>query len=117
VIRSDLPVTPASIAYARDFRDVEQALLAIRQDSGPDDTVAVNYYRYPFIRYYTSRHIERVFDKEALLSLGHEPEYFIFIPYNNDASKQLFEALNAKYALMSQCRSQRFPALIFKRKE
>jgi hypothetical protein len=116
VAQSSLPVTSEKIRQAKDFLVFKGCLLSLRARAGAKDEIGVNYFRYPFIRYYTGRHCAAVFDKPSLLELPKLPEYFIFIPYNNQAAAELLQFLNQKYVILFKCDSVRFPALFLKLK-
>lgn len=115
--QSDLPVTRDSIRRAEDFLIFKQALLALREASRPNDTVGVNYHRFPFMGYYTQRRFLKINDTAALESQGRLPRYFIFIPYEGQMTRELLDAVQKKYALIAASASKRFPALFFALKE
>ena len=117
VFKSELPITPDKIERAQDFKVFTRCLWKLREISGEKDTLGVNYFRFPFIRYYTHRHCSAVFDKDSLEKLPTLPHYFIFIPYNDQKSQELFKFLQEKYAPLWQCNSSRFPTIFFKLKD
>lgn len=115
--QSQLPVTSEKVRSSREFIKFKQSLLNLRQISQVKDEVGVNYFRYPFIRYYTHRHTQPFFDKSSLERREALPKYFIFIPYNNQATQELYEFLNLKYLPIFRCDSQRFPSIFFELKQ
>jgi len=114
--QSSLPITPDNIRQAKDFLIFKKCLLNLRAHTRQNDEIGVNYFRYPFIRYYTDRHCIALFDKASLEELPVLPRYFIFIPYNNPPAKELAQYLSQKYDILFQCDSARFPSLFFKLK-
>lgn len=116
IFKSELPITPDKIKRAQDFKVFTRCLFKLREISSEKDDIGVNYFRFPFIRYYTHRHCSAVFDKDLLEKLPALPNYFIFIPYNDQKSQELFKFLQEKYTLLWQCDSLRFPAIFFKLK-
>jgi len=116
IMQSELPVTTEKIKGASEFVKFKQCLLHLKGISQPKDRVGVNYFRFPFIRYYTNRSCQSVFDKAALETFPELPRYFIFIPYNNEVAGVLFQFLKTKYTLLFQCNSARFPAFFFELK-
>lgn len=114
---SELPVTGEKIAHAQEFAIVKSCLYSLKDQSGPHDEIGINYYRRPFVRYYTHRRcntIMRAEDLKARLSL---PKYFIYIPYNNENSQALLKALNEKYDTFYQCPASRFPGIFMRLKK
>jgi hypothetical protein len=116
IFKSELPVTQDNIARAEDFKKFKACLLSLKEMSSKKDTLGVNYFRYPFIRYYADRHCIVLFDKASLEELPSLPHYFIFMPYNNSSAQELLQYLNQKYAILFQFNSARFPSLFFKLK-
>jgi len=116
VFKSELPITPDKIKRAQDFKIFTRCLWKLREISGAKDDIGVNYFRFPFIRYYTHRHCSAIFDKDSMGKLPTLPHYFIFIPYNDQKSQELFQFLQEKYTPLWQCDSSRFPAIFFKLK-
>lgn len=116
IVGSQLPVTGAGIASEVDFRNAVDCLKYLRSESAPSSVIGVNYYRFPFIRYYLDRNVVPVMDAESLEALPALPEYFLFMPYDNDVFRVLFGKLDEKYEIVSRCRSQRFPFVVFKLK-
>ncbi|MBU0504192.1 MAG: hypothetical protein ABH882_02155 [Candidatus Omnitrophota bacterium] len=117
ISKSELPVTAKVIRQSKSFLVFKNSLINLKMISGLKDTVGVNYFRYPFIRYYTHRHIQPVFDKASLERQEPLPKYFIFIPYNNQAAQELFGFLNQKYLPIFRCDSERFPSVFFELKQ
>jgi len=115
--KSSLPIMPENIRQAKDFLVFKKCLLNLKAQSNKKDEVGVNYFRYPFIRYYTNRRCIVLFDKASLEKLPALPPYFIFMPYNNPSAFELFQFLNQKYEVLSQCTSSRFPVVIFRLKK
>ena len=116
IFKSELPITLDKIRRAQDFKVFTHCLLKLREISSEKDDIGVNYYRFPFIRYYTNRHCNAIFDKDSMEKLPTLPHYFIFIPYNDQRSQELFQFLQEKYTPLWQCDSSRFPAIFFKLK-
>jgi hypothetical protein len=87
----------------------------LKHNSSPQESVGVNYFRYPFIRYYTNRHCERIFTSEEFGELSAKPDFFIFFPYGDRATQMFLETLKRDYVPVFQCRSKAYPAVIFKR--
>ena len=117
VTRGDLPLTSTNIQRAKDFLVFKKSLLKLGEESRAKDPIAVNYYRRPFISYYTRRNTFSVFDKEDLEHLGFLPRYFILIPYNNPGTAQLAQHLKEKYDLLFKCESSRFPSSFWELKQ
>jgi hypothetical protein len=117
VLQSQLPVTPAKIAAARDFLTFKHYLVTLKNISRPADAIGVNYHRYPFMSYYADRNFIVAHDRRMLKDLPKLPEYFIFLPYPAPYSQDLAKVLDEKYAVLFQCPSQRFPAVFMKRKD
>lgn len=117
VIKSELPVTPEKIKMAQEFIKFKNCLLRLKEISQEKDKIGVNYYRFPFMRYYTNRHFLNISDKSSLENLTALPKYFILIPYDNQIAQELFEFLKQRYVLLWQCNSLRFPGIFFKIKE
>lgn len=113
---SQLPVTAENLRSAQDFFIFKQCLLKLKEVSKDDDDIGLNYYRYPFIRYYANRRCKTIFDKNALGQAQALPHYFIFFPYNNPAASELFQSLQEKYAPLWNCDSLRFSSAFFKLK-
>ncbi len=114
--RSALPITPSQIRNAQDFLTFKECLLGLRKNSQEKDVVGINYFRRPFVGYYTDRNVLFAPDKPSLEKLVALPRYFIFIPYNTQYAAELFQFLNQKYSQISECRSQRFPSIFFELK-
>lgn len=116
LFKSELPITTDKIRRAQDFKVFTRCLWKLREISGEKDDIGVNYFRFPFIRYYTHRNCNVIFDKASLEKLSALPDYFIFIPYNDQKSQELFKLLQEKYVPLWQCDSLRFPAIFFRLK-
>jgi len=114
---SQLPVTPGKIKGAQEFIKFKECLLKLNEISQQKDEVAVNYFRFPFIRYYTNRHCVAIFNKPSLERLSVYPRYFIFLPYNNQDAQVLYEYLKDRYTPLWQCNSLSFPAVFFELKK
>jgi hypothetical protein len=114
---SQLPVTPAKIKDSLEFIKFKECLIRLKQNSSPDDRVGVNYFRFPFMRYYTNRDCVVVFDKSALEAAATHPRFFIFMPYANQNTHDLYEYLLQSYIPLWQCDSSGFPAIFLKRKQ
>ncbi|MDD5194281.1 MAG: hypothetical protein PHQ96_01235 [Candidatus Omnitrophica bacterium] len=117
VTKSDLPVTRANIEKAEDFIIFRNCLLTLKKMAKEGDTIGVNYYRSPFMHYYTQRSIQNVFDKNSLEKLPALPQYFILIPYSNAPTIDLYKELEQKYNQIMACPSGRFPSVFLKLKE
>lgn len=115
--KSQLPVTSENLNAAQDFLIFKQCLLKLKDTSKENDEIGLNYYRYPFVRYYADRHCITVFDKASLEGVSKHPAYFIFFPYNSKEANELLQFLNDKYAFLWECNSSRFPALFFQLKK
>jgi len=116
ILKSDLPISKDNIAQAEDFLIFKNCLLNLKAMSKEKDAIGLNYFRYPFIRYYTHRHCQYINSRSSLEELKNLPGYFIFIPYRNPVAQELFGFLNQKYESLFQCKSVRFPATLFKLK-
>ncbi|KPK97822.1 MAG: hypothetical protein AMJ95_07085 [Omnitrophica WOR_2 bacterium SM23_72] len=110
--KSALPILGKKLDHAKDFLRFRQCLLELRSLSESQDVVGINYFRYPFIRYYTHRNTLPIFEKGVLEEISPLPRFFIFLPYGNPSSMELFSYLQEKYVPLFECKSQRFPALI-----
>lgn len=109
--KSQLPVTAENLKASQDFLTFKQCLLKLKEASRENDEIGLNYYRYPFIRYYADRHCIAVFDRNSLEAISTLPRYFIFFPYNSKGANELLQLLTEKYSPLWECNSQRFPAL------
>ena len=116
VQNSVLPINSKKIYQSGSFIKFKKCLTVLKNKSRESDVVGINYFRFPFIRYYTHRNCSAVFDKDSLEKLSALPDYFIFIPYDDQKSQELFKFLQEKYAPLWQCDSLRFPAIFFKLK-
>lgn len=116
ISRSQLPVTDENLKLAQDFLIFKQHLLKLKAEGKDNDEIGLNYYRTPFISYYTHRRCRKVFDKNTLEQIRALPPYFIFFPYNNPEAKELFQSLNQKYIQLGVCNSVRFSSVFFKLK-
>jgi hypothetical protein len=115
--RSELPVLPEKIKAAKDFLIFKNCLLKLRALSYEKDLASTNYYRFPFMRHYTDRNCRYIFDKATLEKTLPLPRYFIFIPYQHQSALELLNVLRERYEAVKECKSQRFPSIIFKLKE
>lgn len=116
IFKSQLPVAQASRAGAKDFLKFKGCLLRLKAVSQPKSKVGVNYYRMPFMRYYTQRNCETIFDRTTLEKMSPRPRFFIFLPYNDQRSFELLAFIQEKYKILFDCPSFRFPALFFELK-
>lgn len=114
--KSQLPVTAENLRSAQDFLIFKQCLLKLKEASQENDDIGLNYYRYPFIRYYANRHCKMIFDKNSLERLEKFPRFFIFFPYHNPAANELFQSLQEQYVPLWKCDSLRFTSVFFKLK-
>jgi len=117
ITRSDLAVTPGNIQRAKDFLIFKECLLKLKKASRDKDVVAINYYRRPFVSYYTNRNALAIFQKQALEGESYLPRYFIFIPYNDQRALELAQYLKEKYTLIFQCNSSQFPSSFWELKQ
>jgi hypothetical protein len=117
ISKSELPVTPENIARANDFLIFKKSLLKLKEISHEKDDFGVNYYRFPFIRYYVHRPCMVIFDKPTLENKPNLPRYFIFFPYNDQRNAELFKFIVQKYDFLFQCNSFRFPAFFYELKK
>jgi hypothetical protein len=117
VQNSGLPLNPRKIYQSRSFLKFKNCLTVLKNKSRESDIVGVNYFRFPFIRYYTDREVLSIFTDVELIGMAKLPEYFIFMPYGEQSSMRLLEALKTRYDVFLQCDSEIFPALIWKVKE
>lgn len=115
--KSELPITSERVKKAQDFLIFKQYLLKLREKSGEKDVIGVNYYRSPFMRYYTHRQFKTVFNKQALESLPALPQYFILLPYENESTKELLVSLREKYVPLFECNSGVFPSIFLELKK
>jgi hypothetical protein len=117
VSRSGLPVTPDAIRHAKDFLVFKKCLLKLRKISNEKDLICTNYFRFPFMRFYTDRNILPAYDKASFEALELQPRFFIFLPRNSQGTIELYQLLNEKYKPIFRCESKRFPSMVFKVKE
>jgi hypothetical protein len=115
--QSQLPVTAVKIKESLEFEKFKQGLLYLKQVSKNTDEIAVDYFRFPFVRYYTHRHCIPIFSKRSLENLPSLPRYFIFIPFDNRPAQELFNFLSQKYLPIYSCDSRRFPSIFFELKQ
>lgn len=97
---SELPITLANIKAAHYFLILKENLLHLKKISQNNDIIGTTIFRYPFIRYYTSRHCQFIPNKSDLISLPQLPHYFIFLVENNIIdlkNNELYNFLNLKY--------------------
>lgn len=113
VARSDLPLAGPALREAQDFLLFKKYLLLLRSQSGPDDEIGVNYYRRPFISYYTDRRTYFLFEKKALEEHGDLPRYFLFLPFNHQAAAELHGFLEQKYRVIYTSESRLFPVVFY----
>jgi hypothetical protein len=117
IVKSELPVTAQTIQRAKGFLVFKQCLIKLRQMSKEKDRVGVNYFRFPFMRYYADRQCIPIFDQHSLQALPVLPKYFIFIPYNYQSSQELFLFLKEKYDPLFECNSSVFPSVFLELKK
>ncbi len=117
ILASQLPVTAESRAQSRDFLKFKDCLLRLKSISKPEAVIGVNYYRSPFLRYYTQRNYKSIFNREDLEAQTALPDYFIFLPYNDQRSLELLRLVQEKYVPLFQCSSLRFSAIFCKLKK
>lgn len=117
IIKSELPITSEKIKRSQDFLVFKSCLNKIEIASERKDKVGVNYFRFPFMRYYSRREPLVIFDKDTLSSLGKLPRFFIFLPFQDERSLALMNFISQKYDILFQCKSRRFPAVICKAKD
>ena len=117
IISSDLPITKERIKLSKDFLVFKNCLLSLKNKSNPKDIIGVNYYRFPFMRYYLDRSMISVFNKSFFEEKNTFPKYFIFITRNDPISKELYNFLTQKYKEIYSCNSIRFPSIFFELKE
>ncbi|KPK99239.1 MAG: hypothetical protein AMJ95_00400 [Omnitrophica WOR_2 bacterium SM23_72] len=116
ILKSQLPVTQNKRVAAKDFLKFKGCLLGLKAVSQPKNRVGVNYYRMPFMRYYTQRNCEIIFDRTTLEKMSPPPRFFIFLPYNDQRSFELLAFIQEKYKILFNCPSFRFPSLFFELK-
>jgi hypothetical protein len=114
LLNTTLPLVSNNIKRAEEFIKFKRCLLKIREMSGDKDTIGVNYFRFPFIRYYTNRRCLTIFSREELDNSTILPEYFILIPYNNEKTHKLYQYLKEKYSPVFKCNSLILPGIFFK---
>lgn len=117
ILKSELPITLNKIERAQDFKVFTRYLCKLREISDEKNDIGVNYHMFPFIRYYTHRNCNAIFNKDSLEKLPALADYFIFIPYDDQKSQELFKFLQEKYVPLWQCDSLRFPSIFFKLKD
>jgi hypothetical protein len=117
ISKSNLPVTADRIKQAKDFLEFKRCLISLKGMSKDGDEVGVNYYRNPFMRYYTNRHFSAIFNKSQLENKLILPKYFILLPYDNPTTKELFAFIEKRYAYKFSCNSGVFPSVFFELKE
>lgn len=113
---SQLPVTRGKIKSAREFIAFRDCLAHLKGVARDRDAVGVNFFRYPFIRYYTHRHVIAVFTPEMLEVPEPLPAYFVFIPYDNRDSRNLLVFLQRHYVPIFECQAGIFHSLFMERK-
>jgi hypothetical protein len=116
VSASQLPVSREKIRSAREFVEFRDCLTHLNAVSRDQDVVGVNFFRFPFIRYYTHRHVIAAFTPEMLEGQVPLPTYFVFLPYNNQDTENLLEFLNQRYVPVFDCKSGMFPSIFFELK-
>ncbi|MCM8786797.1 MAG: hypothetical protein NC935_01945 [Candidatus Omnitrophica bacterium] len=114
ITASELPISVQKRKSAQDFLVFKDCLLKLKNISLQDDLISTNYYRFPFMRWYLDRNVLPIFDKETLETLTKKPRYFIFLPYNNQRTIELFQYLEKEHQLLFNCTSSRFPSIFFK---
>ena len=114
---SQLPVTPGKIKGALEFIKFKECLLNLKQISQPKDEVAVNYFRFPFMRHYADREFIRIPDKPSLEAVAKYPRYFILLLYPNQNTQDLYGYLQQNYKPLWQCNSEYFPSIFFELKK
>lgn len=117
VAQSELPVGAENVARAKDFIKFKQSLLQLKEPR-LKGIVAVNYWRTPFISFYTGRKTIPIFDAASLKKLPSLPRYFILLyRTGSGAEAELYETLKQHYNLLVTSESRRFPGVIFVLKE
>jgi hypothetical protein len=109
ITKSELPVTIDKIHNAQDFLKFKTCLLMLRNFSAPRETIGINYFRYPMVQYYTKRQCFRIFNARQLENMQDFAQYFIFVPYDDQNSRNLLNNLMQRYHFLFQCDSSRFP--------
>jgi len=117
VQNSSLPINSRKVYQSASFLKFKRCLTTLKNESRESDTVGVNYYRFPFIRYYTDRNVVRIFSDAELTGRERLPECFIFVPYSSQEATRLRETLQNRYDVFLRCDSEIFPVLIFKLKD
>ena len=115
VFQSELPVTAAKQARELAFRQLAEKLVALQQTFSPSAVVATNYFRQPFISYYTNRQVLMVRTPEMLSLLASPPSYFLLVPFGDEPTKQLTASLEtAGYRPQFVIESQLLPFVVWK---
>jgi hypothetical protein len=113
ISRSDLPLTGRALIEARDFLLFKRDLLRLRTQSRSGDEIGVNYYRRPFISYYTERRTFFFPDGKSLAQREKLPRYFLFFPFNHQATGELYAFLQQKYRVLFTSESRMFPVVFY----
>jgi len=116
VAQSQLPINRQNVSSSLDFLKFKEDLLSLKEMSDETDRIGVNYFRHPFIGFYTNRRTFSMFNKATLEGLERLPEYFIFFPQNRPDIQELGQYINEKYVLLYRSSSSRLPAIFYKLK-
>jgi hypothetical protein len=111
ISKSELPVSADIINKEKGFVAFKNCLLKLKGAGDIRDEIGVNYYRNPFMRYYTHKRCIFLPDRQSLENMQALPRYFIFVPYADQRSAELLEFLKKKYAFLFRCESTRFPSI------
>jgi hypothetical protein len=114
---SQLPFTPEKVRREQEFVKFKDCLLHLRNISQEKDIIGVNYFRYPFMRYYADRSFRVALNTNSLADLPNLPKYFVLILQDNPNTYELFNFINQRYSTLFECNSALFPSIFFELKQ
>lgn len=103
VQNSVLPVNSEKIFENNVFVKFKKCLTILKNEIRESDIVGANYYRSPFIRFYTDRNVVCILTAGKLTGMEKLPEYFIFMPYEHKLARSLWKALKVRYDVFLRC--------------
>lgn len=113
IVSSNLPLGREKIKNYQEFLIFKNCLINLKAKSYPTDKIGLNYYRHPFISYYTDRNCVFIPEKNTFAQTSSLPRYFLFFPYRTPWAIELLEKIKEKYTIIEECPSRTFPATIF----
>jgi hypothetical protein len=114
--KTDLPFSAQHVAREREFTKFRDCLIRFRSMVGEREVIGMNYYRWPFVSYYTDRRVQPTFTASQIEAQSPLPGGFVLLPYNTPETQKLAEVLQQHYTLVFECPNALFPSYFFLRK-